>query len=365
MTATPRIYGEGAKASAEKDNVALCSMDDEALYGKELFVITFSEAVRRGLLCDYKVIVLAVEEAHVSRRIQNLLKDPDNQLKVDDAAKIVGCWKALSKQGLADDLVGDGQAMQRAVAFCQVIEIAKAGKTHKVSSKQIASMFQSVVEAYQEEEEFEQVARLNCEAAHVDGSMNASEKEAKLAWLKDSAPDNTCRILSNVRCLSEGVDVPALDAVLFLTPRNSQVDVVQSVGRVMRNAPGKKRGYVILPVVIPVGVEPHEALNDNQTYKVVWQVLQALRSHDDRFDAMVNKLDLIGRDTSKMEVIAITDKIAKKQDKAKGKTKGQTGQGGFTIGTVGDQPKPVQHTLEFEIGEIAASDHQASIRRAF
>ncbi|NTV70411.1 MAG: DEAD/DEAH box helicase [Azonexaceae bacterium] len=352
MTATPRIYSDSAEVQAEKDNAKLYGMNKEEWFGKELFVITFSEAVRRGLLCDYKVIVLAVEEAHVSRRIQNLLKDPDNQLKVDDAAKIIGCWKALSKQGLSDDLVGDSQAMQRAVAFCQVIEIAKAGKTHKVSSKQIASMFQSVVEAYQEEEEFEQVARLNCEAAHVDGSMNASEKEAKLAWLKDSPPDNTCRILSNVRCLSEGVDVPALDAVLFLTPRNSQVDVVQSVGRVMRNAPGKKRGYVILPVVIPAGVEPHEALNDNQTYKVVWQVLQALRSHDDRFDAMVNKLDLIGKDTSKMEVIAITDKIAKKQEKTKGKTKGQTGQGGFTIGTGGDQPKPVQHTLEFEIGEI-------------
>jgi len=363
MTATPRIYGEGAKASAEKENVALCSMDDEALYGKELFVITFSEAVRRGLLCDYKVIVLAVEEAHVSRRIQNLLKDPDNQLKVDDAAKIIGCWKALSKQGLADDLVGDGQAMQRAVAFCQVIEIAKAGKTHKVSSKQIATMFQSVVEAYQEKEEFEQVARLNCEAEHVDGSMNASEKEAKLAWLKEATPDNTCRILSNVRCLSEGVDVPALDAVLFLTPRNSQVDVVQSVGRVMRNAPGKKRGYVILPVVIPAGVEPHEALNDNHTYKVVWQVLQALRSHDDRFDAMVNKLDLIGRDTSKMEVIAITDKIAKKQEKTKGKTKAQTGQGGFTIGAGGDQPKPVQHTLEFEIGEIERAIYAKMVQK--
>ncbi len=81
--------------------------------------------------------------------------------------------------------------------------------------------------------------------------MNAAEKEAKLTWLKEHLRENTCRILSNVRCLSEGVDVPALDAVLFLTPRNSQVDVVQSVGRVMRNAPGKKRGYVILPVVIP------------------------------------------------------------------------------------------------------------------
>ena len=353
MTATPRIYGDSAKASAEKDNVALCSMDDESLYGKELYVITFSEAVKRQLLVDYKVIVLAVEEAHVSRRLQNLLKDENNQLRVDDAAKIVGCWKALSKQGLSDNLVGDAAAMQRAVAFCQVIEVSKGGRTHKVSSKQIAGMFQAVVEAYQEQEEFEQAAALACEAEHVDGTMNASEKEAKLDWLKSEPPENTCRILSNVRCLSEGVDVPALDAVVFLTPRNSQVDVVQSVGRVMRNAPGKKRGYVILPVVIPVDVEPHEALNDNKTYAVVWQVLQALRSHDDRFDAMVNKLDLIGKDTSKMEVIAITDKIQKKQEKATGTKNKDAGKGGFTIGTLEKVPsKEDQHDLQFEIGEI-------------
>ncbi|MFM0208863.1 DEAD/DEAH box helicase family protein [Paraburkholderia sediminicola] len=356
MTATPRIYGDSAKATAERDNVALCSMDDKALYGEELFVITFSEAVKRGLLVDYKVIVLAVEEKHVNRRLQGLLRDDDNQLKVDDAAKIVGCWKALSKKGLTEDLVGDGDPMSRAVAFCQVIEVSKGAKTHKVSSKQIAGMFQAVVEAYQdseETEEFEQAARLHCEAEHVDGGMNASEKEAKLAWLKAETPENTCRILSNVRCLSEGVDVPALDAVLFLTPRNSQVDVVQSVGRVMRNAPGKKRGYVVLPVVIPVDVEPHEALNDNKTYAVVWQVLQALRSHDDRFDAMVNKLDLIGKDTSKMEVIAITDKIQKKQEKAKGPKNKDAGKGGFTIGeAVKKRTEPDQHELQFEIGEI-------------
>ncbi|WP_420210186.1 DEAD/DEAH box helicase [Burkholderia aenigmatica] len=356
MTATPRIYGDSAKATAERDNVALCSMDDKALYGDELFVITFSEAVKRGLLVDYKVIVLAVEETHVNRRLQDLLRDENNQLKVDDAAKIVGCWKALSKQGLTDDLVGDGDPMSRAVAFCQVIEVSKGAKTHKVSSKQIAGMFQAVVEAYQESEEteeFEQAARLHCEAEHVDGGMNASEKEAKLAWLKAETPENTCRILSNVRCLSEGVDVPALDAVLFLTPRNSQVDVVQSVGRVMRNAPGKKRGYVVLPVVIPAGVEPHEALNDNKTYAVVWQVLQALRSHDDRFDAMVNKLELNGPNTSKMEVIAITDKIQKKQQKANGTKNKDAGKGGFTIGeAVKKRTAQEQHELQFEIGEI-------------
>ena len=359
MTATPRIYGEVAKASAEKDNVALFSMDDESIFGKELYVITFSEAVRRGLLVDYKVIVLSVEESHVNRRLQKLLADENNQLKVDDAAKIVGCWKALSKQGLTDELVNDAEPMKRAVAFCQVIDVQKGAKTHKVSSKNIAGMFQAVVEAYQETAEDDEAAvTLHCEAEHVDGGMNASQKEAKLTWLKAQAPEDTCRILSNVRCLSEGVDVPALDAVLFLTPRNSQVDVVQSVGRVMRNAPGKKRGYVILPVVIPAGVEPHEALNDNKTYAVVWQVLQALRSHDDRFDAMVNKLDLIGKDTSKMEVIAITDKVARKPLKAEAgkaatKKNKDTGKGGYSIGEAAPAPYAAEQAhLPFEIGEI-------------
>lgn len=355
MTATPRIYGDNAKIKAESGEVTLCSMDDEALYGKELFVINFSEAVQRGLLTDYKVLVLTVEESVINRRLQELLKDEDNQLKVDDAAKIVGCWKALAKQGLAENLVGDDQPMKRAVAFCQVISPNYKGTKHKVSSVNIASMFQSVVEAYQESENIDEASRIICEAEHVDGGMNASQKEAKLKWLKDEPPANTCRILSNVRCLSEGVDVPALDAVLFLTPRNSQVDVVQSVGRVMRNAPGKKRGYVVLPVVIPAGMEPHEALNDNQTYKVVWQVLQALRSHDDSFDAMVNKLDLIGSDPRKMEVIAITDKADKKAKKASGTSNGQAGKGKFGIGSKNHDAEgqlTQQAELTYEVGEI-------------
>ncbi|UVJ43484.1 DEAD/DEAH box helicase family protein [Pseudomonas sp. LS1212] len=356
MTATPRIYGDNAKIKAESGDVTLCSMDDETLYGRELHVITFSEAVKRGLLVDYKVLVLAVEESHVSRSLQKMLASEDNQLKVDDAAKIIGCWKALAKQSMAEDLVGDSEPMKRAVAFCQVIEPNYKGSKHKVSSKNISSMFQSVVEAYQESESVEAASRLTCEAAHVDGGMNASQKEEKLTWLKGDTPENTCRILSNVRCLSEGVDVPSLDAVLFLTPRNSQVDVVQSVGRVMRNAPGKKRGYVILPVVIPAGVEAHDALNDNQTYKVVWQVLQALRSHDDTFDAMVNKLDLIGHDPRKMEVIAITDKVERKQKNSSGTKNKDAGKGRYGIGSKNKHDAEGQITqqadLSYEVGDI-------------
>ncbi len=365
MTATPRIYGTNAKVKAETDNVVLCSMDDENLYGPELFVITFSEAVRLGLLCDYKVIVLSVEESHVNRRIQDLLRSEDNDLRVDDAGKIIGCWKALAKQELTPDLVGDTDPMKRAVAFCQVIETKKGAKVHKVSSVNIADMFSKVVQAYQDSEDLDDdelqsspAYTLQCEAEHVDGGMNASAKEGKLAWLKDEPPENTCRILSNVRCLSEGVDVPALDAVLFLTPRNSQVDVVQSVGRVMRNAPGKKRGYVVLPVVIPAGVEPHDALNDNKTYKVVWEVLQALRSHDDKFDAMVNKLELVGNDRSKIEIIAVSDKIQQKTKRKKDENglKNKTaGRGGSTIGrkeSGGPSQEQVQGDLQFEVGEI-------------
>jgi predicted helicase len=357
MTATPRIYGDTAKAIAERDDVILCSMDDDKLYGENLYILTFSEAVKRGLLVDYKVIILTVDQKHIGERIQKLLKDENNQLRMEDAGKIVGCWKALSKQGLAGQLNGDANPMKRAVAFCQVIEAKPNAKSHKIASKQIAEMFGDVVAAYKESApEEEAAATLICEAAHVDGSMNATEKDEKISWLKSETPEDTCRILCNVRCLSEGVDVPALDAVLFLTPRNSQIDVVQSVGRVMRRSPGKTRGYIVLPVVIPSNMEPHEALNNNEVYRVVWQVLQALRSHDDRFDAMVNKLDLTGADPSKIEVIAITDKLSKPRRAAIG-ADGKRRSGRGESRAIGGTSKPisvtdVQRTFEFEFGEI-------------
>ena len=358
MTATPRIYGDTAKAT---ESVQLCSMDDESLYGRELFVINFSQAVSLGLLVDYKVVVLAVEEADINRQLQSILTNENNELNVSDAAKIVGCWKALTKHGLAESAEGY-DPMKRAVAFCQVIEKDYKGSKHKVSSKLISDMFSDVVKEYQAFEASELLAKdpeavitphlkLTCECEHVDGGMNASEKQGKIDWLKQELPENTCHILSNVRCLSEGVDVPSLDAVMFLTPRQSQIDVVQSVGRVMRLAEGKKLGYVILPVVIPAGIEPDEALNNNEVYKVVWQVLNALRSHDDRFDAMINKLELNGRDPSKMEVIAKSETVSPKA-KSQGSKASQKAKSGNSIGKKPTEPQGEQLGLSFEVGVI-------------
>jgi predicted helicase len=296
MTATPRLYDDVAKAKAAEGSALLASMDDESLYGPELHRLGFGEAVERDLLADYKVLVLAVDEEYIAREFQRQLADENLELKLDDVAKIVGCYNGLEKRALdSERLEVDSNPMRRAVAFSRSIK----------DSKSIAEAFDEITDHLAINSKSD--SPLRCSAKHVDGTFNVLERNEKLDWLKEQTPagQNICRILSNARCLSEGVDVPSLDAVLFLNPRNSVVDVVQSVGRVMRKAPGKTHGYVILPIGVPAGVEPEQALNDNKKYKVVWQVLQALRAHDDRFDAMVNKLELNKAKDDKLQIIGV------------------------------------------------------------
>lgn len=310
MTATPRVFSGDVKRAADTASAELCSMDDETLFGKELFVRGFGWAVENGLLTDYKVMVLAVDEEMVSLGVQRRLADGTSELKLDDATKIIGCYKALTKQGLSNELSADLAPMKRALAFCKDIR----------SSKLIESEFEQVITEYLQSDEGRQAegdnVPLECQLEHVDGTFNAKERGRLLDWMKDEHDDDVCRILTNARCLAEGVDVPALDAILFMHPRKSQIDVVQAVGRVMRRAPGKTMGYVILPIGVPADKTPEEALNDNERYRVVWQILNALRSHDERFDAMINKADL-GVDVSNhIEVIAVSNKLPAKRAQA-------------------------------------------------
>lgn len=303
MTATPRVFGDAVKSKASEVSAVLCSMDDESLYGETLFTRGFGWAVENGLLTDYKVLVLAVDEGMVSTGVQNRLADGGSELKLDDATKIIGCYKALTKTGIKDELATDSQPMRRALAFCKDIK----------SSQLVRTEFANVVSEYLASDEGQEAmgdaALLECQLHHVDGTMGAKERNAHLDWLKADAGEHVARILSNARCLSEGVDVPSLDAILFMHPRKSQIDVVQSVGRVMRRAEGKRLGYVILPIGVPAGVSPEKALDDNERYKVVWQILNALRSHDERFDARLNQADLGVDISDKIEIIPVSDKI--------------------------------------------------------
>jgi predicted helicase len=286
MTATPRLYGDDAKSKAAEADAEICSMDDEAIYGPEFHRLGFGEAVSKGLLADYKVLVLAVDEKYVSRVFQRQLADDSNEMKLEDAVKITGCWNGLAKRFAKEaQVLGaeqiDAAPMKRAVAFSRSIS----------DSKSFIRKFRALIDDYRSLHPDDE-SMLDCELDHVDGTDNALKRNGALDWLREEPPANTCRVLSNARCLSEGVDVPALDAVLFLNPRDSVIDVVQSVGRVMRTAPGKKYGYIILPIGIPADIPPEEALQDHDRYRIIWQVLQALRAHDDRFNATINKIEL-------------------------------------------------------------------------
>ena len=298
MTATPRIYGEESKKKASQASVLLCSMDDENVYGKDFYTIGFSKAVSLGLLADYKVIVLAVDEGYVSRSLQHLLTDRSSELTLDDSVKIVGCLNGLSKRtvfaGEENYFANDPAPMRRAVAFNSSIK----------ASKQFVSLFQEIQNELKLNSHDESL--VSVELDHVDGTNNALFRKERIDWLKQGSSDKSCRVLSNARCLSEGIDVPALDAVMFLNPRNSIVDIIQSVGRVMRKSDGKKYGYIILPIGIPVGMEPEEALSDNKRYKIVWDVLQALRAHDDRFNNTINKIDLNRKKPDNIQIIGVT-----------------------------------------------------------
>lgn len=301
MTATPRYYNDNAKATAKDKDLVLWSMNNPDYYGEEFFRIGFGRAVREGLLTDYKVLVLTISEDDIPDSILEDVKDKQQkEIKMDDASKLIGCINGLSKRIKGDKGVtkeADPVLMRRAVAFCSTINPSERGSG--ISSKGFAAVMPTMVRKYKEslsEEVREEV--VDIEVQHIDGAMNAATREEKIAWLKEETGNpNECRILSNVRCLSEGVDVPALDAVLFVAARNSEVDVVQSVGRVMRTfhkgaSDEKKYGYIIVPVVVPADVEPEKAMEDNERFSVVWKILNALRAHDDEFNATVNKIHL-------------------------------------------------------------------------
>lgn len=300
QTATPKIYSHDTKKKGQEENIIIASMDDPDIYGEEIFRLGFGDAVAKGILTDYKVEVLAVDEAVIQRDLQSSIAT-ENGLNIDDIGKIIGVWNAMMKRESFSDKV-TGAPMQRAIAFASVIDNQRGHGAGKVGSKQIAQEFNHVVNEYLGTDTSH---NFHVDVKHVDGSMNALQKKDAIDWLAADLPDDEARVLSNVKFLTEGIDVPNLDAIIFFAPKRSQIDIVQAVGRIMRKYKDKEYGYIILPVVVPSGQDPDTVLDDNKTYQAVWQVLNALRSIDERFEASVNKLDLNKRKPRNLNVIGV------------------------------------------------------------
>ena len=292
MTATPKVYAASARSRAGELATTLCSMDDEDRYGPVLHETRFGDAVDRDLLSDYRVIVLTIPESLAAGiRIREFAEGAP--LTIDEQGKMIGCLRALAKTDTDEFPEDDRTPMRRAIAFCNLVD----------SSKRLEGRIHDVAEAYAETYGNGHAPAVS--ARHVDGTFNATARGDALAFLEE-APEGETRILTNARCLTEGVDVPALDGILFMHPRKSQIKVVQAVGRVMRKSPGKKLGYVILPVVVPSAASPEQALADDKRWQTVWQMLNAIRSHDERFEGMLNRLEM-GEAGDRISIIALAD----------------------------------------------------------
>ncbi|GAA8868544.1 hypothetical protein HpEKA13_08440 [Helicobacter pylori] len=316
MTATPKVYSESSKAKAKESDNVIYSMDDADTFGEEIYTLNFSKAIALDLLTDYKVIILAVRKENLSG-VTNSVNKKISQLKAESTkldkklinnefvCKIVGTHKGLAKQDL---IVLDNEnkedhnlqnqydtaPSQRAISFCKSIN----------TSKNIKDSFKTIMECYDEELKKKSFKNLQISIDHIDGTMNCKDRLEKLEELNQFEP-NTCKVLSNARCLSEGVDVPALDSIIFFDGKSAMVDIIQAVGRVMRKAKGKKRGYIILPIAL----EEHEIQNldeavNNTNFKNIWKVIKALRSHDPSLvdeATFKEKIKIFGSDDGKKQ----------------------------------------------------------------
>ena len=314
MTATPRIYSEGAKKRGRDSGKTAHSMDDPDTYGPDFYTLSFADAVHKyGALADFKVKIAVVEFSDITagydisskdsetrdliaqiseaaklqnRDVQVSVADTDNSLPVDERTLMAAVWHGIQYPD-------DGKTpklLRKVITFCNRIDSSKlfSGAMKDPETDEDRSFARVVGDLKQHKP-----SPFGVEVHHIDGGNNALFRRREMKWLGgDHTNSKMCRMLSNARCLSEGVDVPALDGIVFLNPRESQVDVVQSVGRVMRKVDRKDYGYVILPVAIPAGVEFHKALDDNKTFRVVWQVLNALRSHDERLESEISRIML-------------------------------------------------------------------------
>ncbi|GAA8020621.1 DEAD/DEAH box helicase family protein [Helicobacter pylori] len=292
MTATPKVYSESSKARAKESDNVIYSMDDAGIFGEEIYTLNFEKAIALDLLTDYKVIILAVRKENLSG-VTNSVNQKISRLEAQGTkldkklinnefvCKIIGTHKGLAKQDVIalddenkedNDLKNqeDTTPSQRAISFCKSIR----------TSKNIKESFETIMECYDEELKKKISKNLTISIDHIDGTMNCKVRLEKLEELNEFKP-KTCKVLSNARCLSEGVDVPALDSIVFFDGKSAMVDIIQAVGRVMRKAKGKKRGYIILPIALEESEIQNldEAVN-NTNFKNIWKVIKALRSHD-------------------------------------------------------------------------------------
>jgi superfamily II DNA or RNA helicase len=274
MTATPRYFTQRAKDRGAEQDIDLVSMDDESLFGPEFHVLSFHDAITAKpdpLLTDYQVVVIGVTDAEAKAWVADAeLVRTEGGLETDarTLAAQIGLAKAVKEYNLTR-MITFHRSIRRAARF--VDDSARDSLPAVIEHLRPASR---------------PTGRLW--ARHVSGETPASKRASLVKELGD-LPTGVRGLISNCACLGEGVDVPALDGIAFIDPKGSVVDIIQAVGRVIRKAPNKKTGTIIIPVFVDESEDEDHAL-ESSAFQPVWQVLKALRAHDRRLADELDQL---------------------------------------------------------------------------
>lgn len=265
LTATPRHYNPHQHDS-EGDAQLVFSMDRPEVYGPQAFRLTFAEAARRNppIICGYKVIISVITSEMVTNELLSrgeVLVNGD-PVRARQVANQIALRDAIEKYGA-----------NKAFTFHRTV--ASAASFVAVGSEGIRTHLP----------EFE--------TFHVNGTMTTARRERAMRDFKMAAR----AVMTNARCLTEGVDVPAVDLVAFLSPRRSRVDIVQATGRAMRRSPGKTTGYVLVPLYVEQAAdESVEAAVSRSDFDEVWDVLHSLQEQDDVLAELIRHMgELKGR----------------------------------------------------------------------
>lgn len=259
MTATPRLYAAHIKEKAQKDDILLYSMDNPDIYGEPFYEMTWGEAVAKKLICDYKILVISVTDKEVEDLINNNGKVPDGKdyFRAAELAKGVAIAKAMKKYNI-----------NKVFTFHNRVKDAE----EFVNSNSTTSI----------DKVFQMLGTDKPELFHVNGSMSAQDRKDRMDRFK-KAPN---AIMSNAQCLTEGVDVPEVDAIVFMHPKRSVTAIAQAAGRPVRPAikpdgSKKTKGYICIPVMVKDTDDPDEFLLSDD-WDTVAEVLEAMKDQDKR-----------------------------------------------------------------------------------
>jgi superfamily II DNA or RNA helicase len=271
MTATPRIYASHITKKAKDEDVLLCSMDDHTVYGETIYKMSFGQAIERDLITDYKVVVICITDTEVRELVKkgvSVITTDNQEWDANALAKRLALAKALGAYGFKKIFTFHGK-VSSAKAFTDT--------ESPYSIKQVIEMVDAKKHKQDEIKYF-----------HVNGTMSSGNRKAHLDEFKEAQ----IGIMSNARCLTEGVDIPTVDAIAFIDPKKSLIDIVQATGRAMRKAEGKDKGYIFVPVVVGEDEGPEECL-ESSDFKTVWQILQAMVEQDQRLLDKVSRLRVL------------------------------------------------------------------------